>query len=241
MDIFLFMLIGFISGTAKAGVKGIGTVTVPIFALVFGAKASTGILLPILIFADTGAVLYYYKQVDWYQLKKILPAAIIGVVLATWFGNSISELTFKYLMGSLILICIILLLLWEQYGKDTVAEKYKSFGYGMGVGLGFTTMIGNLAGPLMNIYMLMIKLPKTVFIATSAIFFYIINIFKIPFHIYVWKTITFQTFLLDLLAIPAIIVGLYFGVYVVKMMSEKFFKGLVLITTALSAFVLLLN
>lgn len=240
-DIGLLMLVGFLVGAAKGGLKGVGTAAVPIFALIFGAKESTGILLPILIIADTGAVLYYYKKAQWSKLLKLLPSAIIGILLATWVGSYISAQTFKYLMGGLILFCLLLLLLWEKMGDKLMDVSSPILGYSTGVGLGFTTMIGNAAGPLMNIYMLLLQMPKTAFIATTAVFFYIVNLIKVPFHIFVWNTITLKTVQLGLLTLPAVALGLFFGVYIVKMMSERIFKWLVIIATALSALLLLIK
>ena len=238
-QILLLMLVGMLLGMAKAGVKGVGTASIPIAALIFGAKESTGILLPILIMSDLGAVSHYYKETKWPELAKLLPFAVIGVIVATWVGQYINGDSFQFLMGILIMICLLLLLLSGWLGDDLVLEKHHFLGSLTGVGLGFTTMIGNAAGPLMNIYMLVIKMPKTVFIGTSAMFFFIINVIKIPFHVFIWKTITWKTFLLGMTTLPAVVIGLVFGVYLVKLMSERYFRLLVIFTTALSGMVLL--
>ena len=82
----------------------------------------------------------------------------------------------------------------------------------MGLAAGFTTMIGNAAGPIMAIYLLAMRLPKYAYIGTGAWYFMILNLLKIPFHVFVWGTITTRTFLLDLAMLPAIAVGAVFGV-----------------------------
>ena len=238
-DISLFVLIGIFLGMAKAGVKGIGTITIPIAALIFGAKESTGILLPILIMSDVGAVAHYYRATNWSELAKLLPFAVAGIILATWVGHHIDGDSFQFLMGFLILICLILLLLAERFAKTGMIDRFPLLAYVTGVGLGFTTMIGNAAGPLLNIYMLIKKIPKTIFIGTSAMFFFIVNLIKIPFHIYIWETITWKTFLLGATTLPAVVIGLVLGVYLVKLMTEGFFRWLVIVTTAWSGIVLL--
>lgn len=237
-EMAMLILCGFLIGATKAGVQGVSNISIPIMALIFGAKASTGILLPILILADSGAIVYYRKSTDWSHLKKLLPAALFGVVLATWVGNAISDTAFKLLMASLILMSLILLLTWERYDKRGFTLPPRSTGVSLGISAGFTTMIGNMAGPLINIYLLIMKLPKKVFIATAAWFFYFINLFKVPFHIFFWKTINWQTLQIDLIAIPGIILGLITGVYLVRLMSEAFFRGLVIVTTFLTALLL---
>ena len=58
-------------GISKAGIKGISSVFVAAMAFVFGAKASTGILMPLLISADIVAVWYYQKHAHWSYIKKL--------------------------------------------------------------------------------------------------------------------------------------------------------------------------
>ena len=61
----LIFAAAFILGLAKAGLKGIDMLNVTIMALVFGGKASTGVVLPLLCIADIGAVLYYNRHAQW--------------------------------------------------------------------------------------------------------------------------------------------------------------------------------
>ena len=53
-------LASFILGISKSGIKGISIVIVTLLALAFGARASTGILLPLLVVGDAFAVIYSY-------------------------------------------------------------------------------------------------------------------------------------------------------------------------------------
>ena len=96
-------------------------------------------------------------------------------------------------------------------------------------------MIGNSAGSIMALYLLAMRLPKNVFIGTAAWFFLIINIFKVPFHIFYWETIHLNSFLFDLLILPAILAGVIVGIKVVKLFSEKLFKILIIITTLITS------
>ena len=84
----------FILGVSKSGIKGVSILIVVILAFVFGEKASTGILLPMLIFADILAVYYYNRHADWTIIKKLIPWIIVGVLVGAWIGNDISELIF---------------------------------------------------------------------------------------------------------------------------------------------------
>ena len=73
-NVFLIFIGAFIIGLAKAGLKGIDMLNVTIMAIVFGGKASTGIVLPLLCIADIGAVLYYNRHAQWKYFWKIMVA-----------------------------------------------------------------------------------------------------------------------------------------------------------------------
>ena len=51
-------------GMSKTGIQGITALTVPYMAIAFGAKESTGIILPMLCMADIIAVCYFRKKAD---------------------------------------------------------------------------------------------------------------------------------------------------------------------------------
>jgi uncharacterized membrane protein YfcA len=104
---------------------------------------------------------------------------------------------------------------------------------------GFATMIGNAAGPVMALYLLSMRLPKNQFIGTSAWFFLIVNLSKVPLHIALWKTITWPSFLFDLLMIPVIAVGAFLGIWLVRMLPEKAYRVFVIVSTLLAAVLLL--
>ena len=111
----------------------------------------------------------------------------------------------------------------------------------MGIMAGITTMIGNLAGAFSNIFFLAMRLPKNEFIGTAAWLFFIINLFKVPFHIWSWGTITPETLLVDLKLIPGILIGLFVGVRLVKIIKEDFYRKMILVLTAIGAILILLR
>ncbi|MEY2949613.1 MAG: hypothetical protein RLZZ248_814, partial [Bacteroidota bacterium] len=75
---FWMGLAGLLIGLAKAGLKGLGMLIVPIMAAVFGGKPSAGLVLPILLIADVFAVVAYNKHADWTIVLKLIPPAIAG-------------------------------------------------------------------------------------------------------------------------------------------------------------------
>ena len=235
--ISVFMAV-FLLGLSKSGIKGIGILIVVILAFVFGEKASTGILLPMLIVADIFAVTYYHRHAQWKYIKKLMPWMIIGVLLGVWIGNDISEGIFKKLMA-IIIIGSVLILFYSENRKSSKIPTSRIFSGSAGLLAGFTTMIGNLAGPIANIYFLAIRLPKNEFIGTAAWLFFIINIFKLPFHFFVWKTVSVDTLVLNSILVPALILGFFMGVSLVKLISNLHYRRFILAVTAIGALILL--
>ncbi|MFI0428743.1 sulfite exporter TauE/SafE family protein [Mariniflexile sp. HMF6888] len=230
----------FLLGLSKSGIKGIGIIIVLILAFVFGEKASTGILLPMLICADIFAVVYYNKHAQWSYIKKLLPAMVIGVLVGVWVGNDISEVVFKRIMA-VIIIGSVLIMFYMENRKSTTVPTNKWFSNSAGFLAGFTTMVGNLAGPISDIYFLAMRLPKNEFIGTAAWLFFIINVFKLPFHFFVWKTVSVETLVLNSILIPMVILGFFLGAYIVKLISNVNYRRFVLIVTALGGIIMLIR
>lgn len=227
-------------GMSKVGVPGVSMLVVPTLAIIFGGKASTGILLPMLMMADIFGVSYYHRHAEWKYLWKLLPWAFIGIGIALWVGEVVDDNWFKNIMAILVFFCIALLL-WKDRQKGTqLFPDSWWFAAVMGILGGFATMIGNVAGPIFAIYLLAMHLPKNSFIGTGAWFFLIINFSKFPLHILVWKTINIDTLSLNLMMLPAIALGAFIGVKLVKQISDKLYRTAVIIVTALSAFLLLI-
>lgn len=236
----LLFLCASLIGMSKVGVPGVSMIVVPVLAIIFGGKASTGILLPILMMADWFGVGYYHRHAKWSYLWKLLPWAFVGVGIALWVGEVVNDEWFKNIIAIVVFICIGLML-WKDRKKDSnFFPDTWWFAASMGVLGGFATMIGNVAGPIFAIYLLAMHLPKNNFIGTQAWFFLIINISKFPLHIFVWKTITWESLKLDFMLLPGIALGAFLGVYLVKKIPEKAYRAFVIIVTALSAFLLLI-
>lgn len=234
----LTFVAGMLIGISKAGVKGIVILVVTILLFVFGGKASVGILLPMLIMGDILAVWYYNRHARWKYLFRLLPWMVVGVLVAVLIGQNLPELLFRRSMAVIILLSVLLMFWWEIRAVKHVPDNWWFAGI-MGSIAGFTTMIGNLAGAFSNIFFLAMRFPKAEFIGTAAWLFFIINVFKVPFHIFVWETITIETFALNLRLFPAIALGFLLGVRLVQIIKEEHFRQLILILTALGAVAIL--
>lgn len=240
---FEWLIIAFCAilvGMSKVGVPGVSMIVVPALAFIFGAKQSTGVLLPILIMADIFGVIYYRRHANWKHLFKVIPWAIVGLIIALWVGEIVNDNQFKNLISILVFLSIGLMLWQDKRKKTNLFPDKIWFAALMGILGGFATMIGNVAGPVFAIYLLAMHLPKNSFIGTGAWFFMIINLIKFPLQILVWENINIETLTINILTFPAIAIGAFLGIKIVKLIPENTYRGIVILITAISAFLLLL-
>ena len=236
---FLIALVcSLLLGIAKSGIKGVAVLIVTGLALVYGGRESTGILMPLLVCGDIFAVIYYKRHVEWIYLVKLLPWMVIGVLIGVVLGKDLPEDLFRMGMALIILFSVAMMYYWEKK-KNKKVPTHWSFAASTGLLAGFSTMVGNLAGAFSNIYFLAIKLPKNEFIGTAAWLFFIINLFKVPFHIWVWETINLESIKISLTLVPAVISGLLLGVFLVKKINNDKYRKLILIFTGLGGLAIL--
>jgi len=231
---------GLCIGISKTGINGLGTIVVPVLAIIFGAKPSTGILLPMLCCADLFAVGYYRRSAEWKYIIRLLPWSLTGFALALLTDHLIPDKGFKTLIGACILAGLGVML-WNEYrGKNTEIPSSWWFAALFGVMGGFSTMIGNAAGPVMAVFLLSVRLPKNSFVGTAAWFFMIINFLKLPLQYFVWHNISGETLLFDLAMLPAVAAGAWIGIIFVKKISEKNYRIVVYVLTLMSTMILFL-
>jgi uncharacterized membrane protein YfcA len=234
----LLFLVAFFIGMAKTGVHGISMFAVPLLAIMFGGKSSSGLMLPMLIMADLFAVKYYHRHANWGYLIKLFPSAAVGVLVGTWLGNMIDDQVFRLAM-SIIIFVSLAIMVWMEKGNKGAVPDYLWFALLMGLLGGITTMIGNLAGSVMALYLLSMRLPKNEYIGTAAWFFLAINVFKVPFHLFIWESIDLNSFLLNLISLPFIAIGAWAGIVIVKRIEEKYYRWLVIGMTGLASVLML--
>jgi uncharacterized membrane protein YfcA len=161
----LILLSAFFIGLSKAGLRGIDMMNVTIMAIVFGSKASTGIVLPLLCVADIIAVIYYHRHAQWNHFWKLIPWMAIGILVGVYVGKDMNEVLFRKIMA-IIIITTVFIMVALEIRKNQVIPTNKFFVANMGLAAGFTTMLGNLAGAFSNIYFLAMRIPKNDFIGT---------------------------------------------------------------------------
>ena len=230
----LILLSAFFIGLSKAGLRGIDMMNVTIMAIVFGSKASTGIVLPLLCVADIIAVIYYHRHAQWNHFWKLIPWMAIGILVGVYVGKDMNEVLFRKIIA-IIIITTVFIMVALEIRKNQVIPTNKFFVANMGLAAGFTTMLGNLAGAFSNIYFLAMRMPKNDFIGTASWVFLVINLFKLPFQIFFWKNITTESLYTDLFLLPSVVIGFWIGVKIVSKIKEDNYRKVVIVLTFLGA------
>ncbi|MGD1945511.1 MAG: sulfite exporter TauE/SafE family protein [Croceivirga sp.] len=234
----LAILAAFLIGISKSGLKGLSLFNVTLLALAFGAKSSTGIIMPFLVLGDILAVVYYNRHAQWKHIITILPWMVVGILMGVLLGKDLPEQLFKIAMVAIIMVSLGLMVYWD-FRKSKTVPKHWSFASGSGILAGLTTMIGNMAGPFTNLYFLMLRLPKNEFVGTAAWLFFITNMFKVPFHVFVWNTINSETLWLNLKLFPALLLGFFIGTKILKYINDSFYRKFIVMVTAIGAIAIL--
>lgn len=230
----LVALAAFIIGLSKAGVKGIDMMNVTIMAIVFGGKASTGVVLPLLCAADILAVRYYHRHAQWDHFWKLIPWMAAGILIGVWVGKDLDEAVFRKVMAAIIILTVVIMLTLELR-KGFRVPHAQSFAATMGLVSGFTTMLGNLAGAFSNLYFLALRMTKNDFIGTAAWLFMVINLFKLPFQVFYWNNITAASLWIDVLLLPALLLGFFTGIRLVARIKDDSYRKVVILLTLIGA------
>lgn len=230
-------------GLGKGGLPGVGNLAIPLYAMAFGAKASVGLLLPVLVGADIVAVGVYRRHAQWAHIRRLLPLTCAGVLLGYWLFERIPAESFSRWMGGILLVMTALHFLRKyamrqaEAGHDPVPHSWW-FISATGLSGGLATMIANAAGPIAAFYLMAVRLPKFAFVGTAAWFFFIINLFKMPLQLHLGN-VTFDSLSLSLpLALCAALTASQ-APRLIKIIPQQRFSQLVWAAVILAALKLL--
>jgi uncharacterized membrane protein YfcA len=220
-------LSAFFIGLSKTGLPGVGILAIISVAAVIPARASTGLILPMLIVGDIFAVSYYHRHAVWKHLLQLLPYAVVGVIVGYLTMGHVNDQQLRRIIGGIVLALLGLNYWRNRYlPSDATVPTAWWFPALLGLLAGVTTMMANAAGPIMIVYLLAMRLPKEEFVGTGAWYFFMVNCFKVPFSAHL-GFITLTSLKFNLWLAPFIIIGAFVGIAVVKRIPEKHFTLIV--------------
>ncbi|MEN9432845.1 MAG: hypothetical protein RLZZ422_434 [Pseudomonadota bacterium] len=213
-----------IAGISKGGFGGgLGVVSVPLMALVIDPVVAAAIMLPILCSMDLMGLKAYWQRWNTSQIKILVPAAIVGIMVGT--------LTVKYLKASDVKLLVGVIAVgfalyhWSKpylMPRIQAANTNVLYGRFWGTISGFTSFIAHAGGPPLSVYLLPLKLPRTEYQATTILFFTLVNYIKlIPYT--AMGQFSSTNLLTSLLLLPLAFIGMKLGFVLHHKVSEALF------------------
>ncbi|HKY81504.1 MAG TPA: sulfite exporter TauE/SafE family protein [Sphingobium sp.] len=228
-----------LSGLAKGGFAGVGTLAMPIFALAVDPVRAAAIMLPILILQDAVSVWAFRKTWDGHILAVMLPGMTIGVGLGYFFAAQVSE---SAVLGALGAISVLFGLqrLWVERGGQVVLPSNSPDWVGvlLGVCAGFTSQIAHAGAPPFQMWVLPKRLPRDILIGTSALAFAVMNWIKVPAYAALGQ-FTRENLLATAMLAPVAIGATVAGVLLVRRVDPERFYTLIYVLMVLLGFKLI--
>ena len=264
----LLMVVAALCGIAKTALPGAATIAVALCTAVLPAKESTGAILLMLMTGDLLAVWSYRHDADFRMLRRLVPAVLAGVGAGALFLHLASDSSTRRLIGIVLLLLVAITLLQRRAaGRSRVPARspvpprappasgasgaLEALGASAapatggraarlvyGSLAGFTTMVANAGGPVTSMYFLACRYPVKAFLGTTAWFFFLVNLVKLPFSVSA-GLVNATTLSLTGIAAPAVIASALAGRRLAERMDQRVFEPIIIALTIISALPLL--
>jgi len=247
LELWQYLLIAtgaFAVGLGKGGLPGIGNITIVLMVIALPAKMSVGVLLPILVSADLFAVLIYRRHARWDFVAQLAPWTVTGVIAGYLVFSRLNDQTMQILIGLILLFLTAVHFLKKWLGANTgpihkETRPRRSLIVGAtGLFAGFATMVANAAGPIAQLYFISSGLPKYAFIGTSAWFFFLVNVFKVPFMADL-GVLHLDSLRMSARFIPFAVGGAFVAPFLVRHINQQIFETLVWVFVVMGGFKLI--
>jgi len=233
-------IIAFMIGLAKGGLGGtLGALATPLLALVMPADQVIGLILPILMLADIFAVSFHWKRWNTKLVLLLIPGAILGVTIGILFITNAPTEALRTALGVIVLIFAVYKIFEKRIQGSLVYHPKNWHGLLAGTITGISSALAHTGGPPVSIYLLLQDVTPRVFIATSAIFFFLLNWIKVPYYWYA-GLFNFHLLLQIVWLLPLVPLGVWVGRWgaskVEKVTFEQIITGLLVIAALLLIF-----
>jgi uncharacterized membrane protein YfcA len=215
-------------GLAKGGFSGMGAASMPLLTLVMDPIEAAAMLLPILLVQDVVGIWSFRKTFDRTILYYMVPGAAIGIFGGWLMASMVNVDWVKAMVG------IISLLFGVQrlFALSGVQPRFSRplpewVGSIWGVVAGFTSHIAHAGGPPFQAWTLGRGMSPVVYAGTGAIFFFIVNLLKVPAYAALGQFDQHNLMLLAALFMPLAALSTVLGVICVKRIAPDRFHLIV--------------
>jgi hypothetical protein len=220
-------------GLSKSGLSGLGALAVPILALSIPPLQAAAITLPIMVVQDWVGVYAFRREVSGRNLVILLPAALVGVVLAFLLAERVSEDVVKLAIGVISIGFVGISVIRDRWlaAKPTPAKVAP--GLFWGAIAGFASFVSHAGGPPFLVYAMPQRLSTPVFAGTSVLFFALVNLMKLPPYFWLGE-FSRANLMVSLTLLPLAVVSTLAGVWLIRRVpAEKFYAAVLFVTLAL--------
>lgn len=222
-------------GLSKGGFAGLGIASTPLLALYLPPLEAAALILPTLITQDMISIYVYRRDWDYWNLKVMLPGAIVGMAVAWLLASYLSDAFVRILIG--VIGVAFVANTWLRNTLDAHRATTAS-GLFWGSISGFTSFMTQAGGPPFQVHVLPQRLPKLVLVGTTTIFFAIVNLMKIGPY-FMLSQFTAKNFATSLLLLPIAVLANFAGIWLVRKMPEDIFYQIAYVLLLVISLVLL--
>jgi uncharacterized protein len=227
-------------GFSKTAMPVAGVLAGPLLAAALGPTAATGFMVPLLILGDLFALARYRQHADWGLIRRIVPGVLLGFVLTAVLFVALSLTALSRVIGVLILASVVLEVWRRRTPVEPPDRPHPAAALFFGSLAGMTTMAANAGGTAMTLYLVSLRVPMLAFMGTSAWFFFVLNVLKVPI-VGSLGFITAESLLAGLWFAPLIVVGALVGIWTFRRMDERVFTAVALALSALASLWLIVH
>jgi len=217
-------------GLGKGGFAGLGMIAVPLLTLRVPILQGATIILPLLVIQDAISVWTYRRTWSAWNLKVLIPGAIIGMSAGTLFASHVSNAAIE-VAGGLIGLSFVLYRwlgrwLWPHLLRtaNKAHRPHAALGVFWGALAGFMSLLVNVGTPPYQIHILPQRLDKLTLIGTTIIFFALVNVMKLVPYIALGQ-FSLRNFGTSLALLPLAIASNFLGIWLVRRTpTEPFYK-----------------
>ena len=231
----LFWVVCFLSVTAlaisKSGFGGaLGSLSMPIMLFVLPPKFALGVLLPIFLLTDIWVVYIWRRHIHWRFVFIMCGLGLAGQILGWLLFDYFSNAMLRAAVGTIGLVTAL------NYGWRLVRPKaelaedvarrlmarlwIRATGW---CGLsGLASFVALAGGIPAQVFLLPHRLARQVFVGTMSVYFFVINLSKLPFYGDL-GLFSASSLKLSLMLLPCIPLGVYAGKWLNEVVSDRLF------------------
>lgn len=214
-------------GLVKGGLGPVpGALLVPLLSTQMPVTEAVALTLPLLLVGDWFALPVYWRKWDSRTVRLTVPAGIAGVLIGVLLLSVLPDLALRRVLGAIALLAVA-----YKLGSDLLTSlTYTArdwHGWAAGWGSGFMSALANAGAPPITAYLLLRGFSPVAFIATTVVFFLVMNLVKLPVFLAAGVLDTGQIVGM-VWALPLIPAGVWLGKHFVERIDARKFEWFML-------------